>query len=362
MSKPTTTTAKRLFAVSGNRCAFPKCPNTLVHGEKVTGKICHIKGRKPKAKRYDPQQSEKERHSFGNLIIMCPIHHDVIDNDEITYTVTVLLDYKGQHEAKHAGGQEPVDAIAEALLDVRKLGIRSFMRRAEDLDQKVDVLLDLTPHFNGRSIREAKLWHERIFPEMEKFLQEQTTEDRPYHLYLPTHNCIGFAAGYCLDAKTGVNAIPVQATSGGKIIWEPDLEVQTLPPLWKTTEQELDSKGQDIALILSVTHEATQDAERYVGSALPSGHRIINCMIKPQPSSRAFRDGTHAFRAAEAIIALLQKRSVAERKGTIHIFTAAPVSFLFFLGQMSRVLGKCILYEHDFGDSGSYFPSLAFPR
>ncbi|WP_264179384.1 hypothetical protein [Sutcliffiella horikoshii] len=36
---PTPSTVKRLFAVSGNRCAFPKCINKLIEEEKVTGRI-----------------------------------------------------------------------------------------------------------------------------------------------------------------------------------------------------------------------------------------------------------------------------------------------------------------------------------
>ena len=41
---PSTTTVKQLFAVSGNRCAFPDCTRTLVDVETGTGEICHIRG------------------------------------------------------------------------------------------------------------------------------------------------------------------------------------------------------------------------------------------------------------------------------------------------------------------------------
>jgi hypothetical protein len=55
---------KRLFAVGGNECAFPNCRNRLVLGQAVTGEVCHIKGQKPGAARYDPDQTNEERHSF----------------------------------------------------------------------------------------------------------------------------------------------------------------------------------------------------------------------------------------------------------------------------------------------------------
>lgn len=118
MSGPTVPTVKRLFAVSGNVCAFPKCKIPLVDESsgKVTGKICHIKGRNPGAKRYDNDQTDEERHSFDNLILLCPIHHDVIDSDEIAYTVQRLHDMKAAHESLHSGGNEPTDEIASNLI------------------------------------------------------------------------------------------------------------------------------------------------------------------------------------------------------------------------------------------------------
>ena len=117
-SGPTTTTLKRLFAVSGNQCAFPKCQAPLVDpaSGKVTGRICHIKGRKPGSPRYDPRQTDAERHSFENLVLMCPIHHDVIDAGEESYTVERLQGIKAVHEATHPCGSEPTDEVTRQFL------------------------------------------------------------------------------------------------------------------------------------------------------------------------------------------------------------------------------------------------------
>lgn len=100
--RATEATIKALFAVSSNRCAFPQCPNPLVEpvSKKVTGRICHIKAASPKGLRYDPLQSEKDRHGPNNLILLCPIHHDVVDADEKTYTVGRLHMLKADHERR----------------------------------------------------------------------------------------------------------------------------------------------------------------------------------------------------------------------------------------------------------------------
>jgi hypothetical protein len=88
MTGPTSATVKRLFAVSGNCCAFPKCNNTLVDkpSGKVTGQICHINARSAEGPRYETAQTEEQRHSYGNLILLCPIHHQVVDDDPVAYT------------------------------------------------------------------------------------------------------------------------------------------------------------------------------------------------------------------------------------------------------------------------------------
>jgi len=95
---PSTATIKRLFAMSGNRCAFPKCTSPLIDGNKVVGKICHIKARKLGGPRWDKDQTPEQRHGYDNLILMCGRHHDVIDDDEDAYTVDYLLRLKTKHE------------------------------------------------------------------------------------------------------------------------------------------------------------------------------------------------------------------------------------------------------------------------
>lgn len=114
MAQPSVPTVKRLFAVSGNRCAFPGCPLPLIDKEsgKVTGKICHIKANNSNGPRYDGLQSEEERQGFDNLILLCPIHHDVIDSDIESYTDERLRRMKEKHEAGQHQEAEPSDALA----------------------------------------------------------------------------------------------------------------------------------------------------------------------------------------------------------------------------------------------------------
>jgi hypothetical protein len=99
-TRPTGSTIKRLFAHSGNRCAFSGCEAALIEGNTVVGKICHIKGARPGSARHDPLQSAADRHGYDNLILMCGKHHDIIDADEQTYPVDRLMKMKAAHESQ----------------------------------------------------------------------------------------------------------------------------------------------------------------------------------------------------------------------------------------------------------------------
>jgi hypothetical protein len=111
MAKPTDPTWKRLFAVSGNRCAYRGCPQPLIDETTgaVVGEVCHIRGDKKGAKRFDESQSDKDRHGYDNLILMCGTHHTVIDSDEAIFTPEVLLALKAEHEARWKGDPQPDD-------------------------------------------------------------------------------------------------------------------------------------------------------------------------------------------------------------------------------------------------------------
>jgi hypothetical protein len=111
------TTIKQLFALSGNRCAFPNCQNRLVDPSSGTliGDVCHICADSAGGKRYDPQQTEEERQGFSNLILMCKNHHAVVDDDDATYTVAALRAMKEQHEAKATADFVITDDLVTAL-------------------------------------------------------------------------------------------------------------------------------------------------------------------------------------------------------------------------------------------------------
>jgi len=100
MKTPNESTLKKLFARCRNLCAFPNCTTRIVDPQwgTLTGRICHIKARSPKGPRYDQNQSEEERYSYDNLIVLCGVHHTIIDDQPGTFTTELLLEMKEMHE------------------------------------------------------------------------------------------------------------------------------------------------------------------------------------------------------------------------------------------------------------------------
>lgn len=92
-------TIKRLYALSGNRCAFPDCDQLFTNPTNMINisNICHIEDAE-EGGRYNPNMTDKQRAGFENLILLCPNHH-IETNDTDIYTVESLREMKQKHES-----------------------------------------------------------------------------------------------------------------------------------------------------------------------------------------------------------------------------------------------------------------------
>lgn len=98
------TTLKRLYLLSGNQCAEPKCTKKLLANDGITivSKICHIEAAGSLGSRYNPNMTDDERRDFPNLILLCDECHSIVDNkvNESQYPVPILKQWKKDHEGK----------------------------------------------------------------------------------------------------------------------------------------------------------------------------------------------------------------------------------------------------------------------
>ena len=109
-------TRKRLWTRARGLCAFPDCdqellrPTTNRSEDTVVGIECHIVAQRnhPSVARSVSSLTEEERerwatlierrHSYENLMIMCPTHAKVVDDPAQGYTVEQVVEMKRAHE------------------------------------------------------------------------------------------------------------------------------------------------------------------------------------------------------------------------------------------------------------------------
>ena len=246
--------------------------------------------------------------------------------------------------------------------DALRIGIRSFLRFAEHLEDETDDMLCLLRHFDGRFIHHPSDWDNQVVPEVRDFLGRSVNPGGRYLLHLPAHGSIAFLAGWCLNTKSGANVALVQTGIHGREIWRP-INAGSSASDWQVRSVSAHGTGNDLALAISATHDIEADTLHYVMKCLPSVSRIICCRL-PIPSNSSISDSTHASFLARRITGILKdERTDEERSGKLHLFFAAPNSLVFFMGQLSTSFGPLTLYEYDLDKNvkGAYSPSINLP-
>ena len=144
--------------------------------------------------------------------------------------------------------------------DTPLVGIRSFLRFAEHMEDEVDHnhMLDLVSLFDGRQIQAPEHWNAEVGPRIHEFITGTIAPLGRFRLQLSAHSSIAFATGYELNPKSGVEVSLLQNSAGGSSVWEiPVNSVARREDLWSVSELDRQpGRGCDIGIVLSVTHNA----------------------------------------------------------------------------------------------------------
>ncbi|NIO67789.1 MAG: hypothetical protein GTN71_01675, partial [Anaerolineae bacterium] len=66
--------------------------------ESLVGEACHIVAQSPTGPRGDPSLPPEQLDGYHNLILLCKVHHKLIDDEPDTHTVPRLRQMKAAHE------------------------------------------------------------------------------------------------------------------------------------------------------------------------------------------------------------------------------------------------------------------------
>lgn len=245
----------------------------------------------------------------------------------------------------------------------KEIEIVAFSRGTEHILKNAQSLLDLRDKFDKRFLKPDLNWTTDIGATVQDFLRANTEPQKAYQIVMDAHSSIAFTAGRVFDSKSGVDICPIQKTNSGPELWRIDKLDPEEYPSWNIEHISGNEESSDSTLILNVRFDIRSDVEQYLTQHEILVSRIINCSLKEKGGTNyAIQNGTHAWRLANEVCATLTRRSTAERKACLHIFASVPNAFMFYLGQVSRSFGRCILYEYDFElhDTCSYTPSIHF--
>jgi hypothetical protein len=124
---------KLLYGLAAARCSFRDCRMDLtlkhVPGEKKQqiGKIAHIVAHSKNGPRADAAYPANQLDTYDNWILLCGIHHDIIDTASHRYTADALLKIKKEHEAwVRASLESEVMAVGFAELEVAASALLSL--------------------------------------------------------------------------------------------------------------------------------------------------------------------------------------------------------------------------------------------
>ncbi|MEE4158615.1 HNH endonuclease [Pseudomonas viridiflava] len=131
---------KKLMDSVGDLCSAPHCrvrtaKFDIQTGKKIDiGEAAHIRG--TRGPRYDPDQSDSERHDFGNGIWLCRNCHRRVDQNTVLYPVDLLIGWK-QKAMEDYGYQ-----LGRPALSYPGLDLRDELRRAKSfLEHQILIIV-----------------------------------------------------------------------------------------------------------------------------------------------------------------------------------------------------------------------------
>ena len=163
---------KLLWGRAAGICSFPDCRIKLSQDKNASsesypfGEQAHIVGESERAPRGKSSLTDEERSSYFNLILLCPTHHTIVDNNPEDYPVEKLHLIKAEHELW-------VEQTYSGSKDIRKTAQNVIY--ADLIDATVETCqLDTWDKWASRALSTNMNWdedaHQRLFEFLNKII------------------------------------------------------------------------------------------------------------------------------------------------------------------------------------------------
>jgi len=163
---------KLLWGRAAGMCSFPDCRIKLSQDKNASsesypfGEQAHIVGESERAPRGKSTLTDEERNSYFNLILLCPTHHTIVDNNPEDYPVEKLHLIKDEHELwveQTYSGSKDIRKTAQDIIYADLLDAAAEACQFESWDK-----------WASRAVAPTMIWdegaHERLFEFYNKIL------------------------------------------------------------------------------------------------------------------------------------------------------------------------------------------------
>jgi len=361
-------TALRLWTKAGGRCSFPGCPNYLLRDDLTPadikhGHIAHIVAATLGGPRGNDPLLLSERSKIDNLILVCQVHHFLVDNHDYveTYPKELLLQYKREHEERiyELTGCTPdrrsrvlsVRArIADEVVSVsHSERCRALFQQGLYPREATTVEIDLTDHPNGDTAAFIEYGKELIQSKVDLLYKKDIGGGEAEHLSV-------FAIG----------PIPLLVYLGSRLsnkvpttLYQRHRDLEDW--VWKEEpgscrySMEMLQEGADqsnVALILSLSGKITIDQ---LPKHISDNFYIYEITLEgadPSPTLFQCLSDLQGFQAAyDSFLSLVRKRHSAD---TVHLFPAIPAPVAVMCGRelLHKVSPSLSVYDNQLQKGG----------
>ena len=177
---PIQKTIKRLFALSGNQCAFPGCEQKLISDKgHFIGQLCHIEAAEEGGERYNELQNDEQRRSFDNLLLLCYPHH-IETNDVNEFNPDKLKTIKSEHEIKFQDSQYNIpEQFKEKVFNSIEKKLNQIYESVVDTNESVKRIENILLLALEKSSIKVQVDEESIYIEELNTLRELRKSNKP---------------------------------------------------------------------------------------------------------------------------------------------------------------------------------------
>lgn len=320
------------------------------------GQVAHIQADAPGGARYNRDQSEEERNSVENLMLLCHACHKLVDDHPADYGVAFLQRRKADYED---AVRRAVDAIGPAYADVVTLVMQVGSTEFEVADKDYrEALVDA----GIRVGREKPCDLARRLPGKSLLESLAIIGDNLTEYYRVIHDASRRTAVFAIAPQPILIGLGRLLHDDGVVVFQKRRDadgwswVESGPTNGFRLEEpggtEVEVRTEDCAVVLGVSDEIP--CETYA-RALPDPSCPVYTLRAAEVGVSAIcsKEDWHAFKeAATGAVFRIHRQHPEVRR--LHVFPAMPVSACVAFGMAwnDRLIPEMIVYEKKEGTFG----------